>query len=118
MPWIRADENAIEQVLQNLLENAVKYSGNSKAIDLVMSYENEMIVTSIQDYGIGIAENEQQKIYERFYRSGNQNNSGIKGSGIGLTLVKEILNAHGGNTNVESAPGEGSRFYFRIPVCQ
>jgi signal transduction histidine kinase len=116
LPDVPVDAQAIEQALDNLLNNAVKYSGNSKVIDLSAEQNNGSIVTSIRDYGIGISAEEQGKIFERFYRAGNKQTHDIKGSGIGLTLVKEIVKAHGGKIDIESSPGKGSTFYFYLPI--
>ena len=115
LPDVEVDGEAIEQVLHNLLDNAVKYSGSSKVIDLQTKIDNGTVMTSVRDYGIGIAKEDQSKIFERFYRADNKQTHDVKGSGIGLTLVKEIIEAHGGKTYVDSNPGEGSTFYFYLP---
>jgi len=118
LPNVQVDGEAIEQVLDNLLDNAVKYSGNSKVVNIHIVMDNGSIITSVQDYGIGIAKEDQVKIFERFYRADNKQIHDIKGSGIGLTLVKEIIEAHGGKTQVDSSLGEGSTFYFYLPLSK
>jgi len=116
LPKVNVDSEAMRQVLYNLLDNAVKYSGSANVIDICVEQNNGTIITSIRDYGIGISKEEQGKIFERFYRAGNKQTHQIKGSGIGLSLVKKIIEAHGGRTQVESAPGKGSTFYLHLPV--
>ena len=116
MPNIEVDSKTIEQVLHNLLDNAIKYSENAKAIDLHTEMDNSHIIISVRDYGIGIAKEDQTRIFERFYRAGNKKTHNIKGSGIGLALVKEIVEAHGGKTQVSSRLGEGSTFSVYLPL--
>ncbi len=115
IPLIEADLTAMEQVLHNLLDNAAKYSGDSRKIDIRGYTENGSVITSVQDYGIGITQKEQSRIFERFYRADNTHFNKVKGSGLGLTLVKEIIAAHGGRIQVSSIPGEGSIFSFILP---
>jgi len=113
---IRADRNAILQVLHNLVDNAIKFSGTSRKIDIeLVSGENAMEL-SVKDYGIGISAKDQDRIFERFYRSRESQRSGIRGSGIGLAIVKKIVEDHGGSLILDSTLGEGSKFTVRIPV--
>jgi len=116
LPDVLVDRDAIGQVLHNLLDNAVKYSGSSQVIDICTEKDNGSVVTSVRDYGIGISKEERGKIFERFYRAGNKQTHDVKGSGIGLSLVKEIVVSHGGKIDVESNPGAGSTFYIYLPV--
>jgi len=113
---IRADRNAILQVLYNLVDNAIKFSGTSRKIDINLVFKDNEIQLSVKDYGIGISIKDQEKIFERFYRCRESNRSGIRGSGIGLTIVKKIVEDHGGYLTLDSRPGEGSKFNVRIPV--
>jgi len=113
---IRADRNAILQVLYNLVDNAIKFSGTSRKIDINLVFEDNEIQLSVKDYGIGISIKDQEKIFERFYRCRESQQSGIRGSGIGLTIVKKIVEDHGGHLNLDSRPGEGSMFTVRLPV--
>lgn len=117
MPVIKADKNAILQVFYNLIDNAIKFSGTSRVVDVNLSQEDDKIVFSVKDYGIGISGKEHDKIFDRFYRGDEPQRSGIRGSGIGLTIVKKIVEDHKGNLTVESSPGKGSTFTVRIPVC-
>ncbi|RLD90054.1 MAG: two-component sensor histidine kinase, partial [Bacteroidetes bacterium] len=112
----RAERNAILQVLYNLVDNAIKFSGTSRKIDINLVFIDNEIQLSVKDYGIGISIKDQEKIFERFYRCGESQQSGIRGSGIGLTIVKKIVEDHGGYLTLDSRPGEGSMFTVRIPV--
>jgi signal transduction histidine kinase len=116
VPSIRADKNAILQVLYNLVDNAIKFSGTSSQIDISLISKDDELLLSVKDYGIGISGKDQEKIFDRFYRCEETQNLGIKGSGIGLTIVKKIMEAHKGHLTVESKPGEGSRFTVSLPV--
>jgi signal transduction histidine kinase/type II secretory pathway pseudopilin PulG len=115
LPEIMASPEGVEQAVLNLLDNAAKYSGNKKDIRLVLEQNEKEAVISVSDEGIGIARDKQEKIFERFYRV---ENAGIKspGSGIGLSLVREIARMHNGSIEVESKPGKGSKFSLKIPV--
>ncbi len=112
----RAERNAILQVLYNLVDNAIKFSGTSRKIDINLLFNDNETQLSVRDYGIGISIKDQEKIFERFYRCGESQQSGIRGSGIGLTIVKKIVEDHGGYLTLDSRPGEGSMFTVRIPV--
>jgi len=116
VPVIKADSNAILQVLYNLVDNAIKFSGKSRQIDInLVSGDNELQLC-VKDYGIGISAKDQEKVFERFYRCGEPQRSGIRGSGIGLTIVKRIVEDHKGHLTLESKPGEGSTFCVHLPV--
>ena len=115
-PFIRADRNAILQVLYNLVDNAIKFLGKSRQIDISLVSKDNELQLSVKDYGIGIPAKDQEKVFERFYRSRESQRSGIRGSGIGLTIVKKIVEDHGGHMTLESRPEEGSTFTVRIPV--
>jgi signal transduction histidine kinase/tetratricopeptide (TPR) repeat protein len=116
VPDIVFDRDAMEQVMHNLLDNACKYSGDSRKIEVhLLSKVNEIII-SVRDYGIGIRKEDHDKIFSRFYRAGEELTQTVKGSGIGLTIVKQIVEAHNGHITVESSPGKGSTFSVRLPV--
>ena len=114
-PVIRADKNAILQVFYNLIDNAIKFSGDSRQIDISISTEGEEVLFSVKDYGAGISAREQEKIFERFYRGDETQKQGINGSGIGLTIVRKIVEVHNGTIDVESEVGKGSTFTVRLP---
>ena len=118
LPIILADQTAITQAISNILDNAVKYSGESREIDFRAFAENYELVVAVKDFGIGIDQEEIEQIFERFYRSGDELTRAVKGSGLGLTLVKQIVEAHRGTIQVESEPGSGSIFFIRLPIME
>jgi signal transduction histidine kinase len=113
-PAVRFDAAALSQAVVNLLDNAVKYSGQSRAIDVRLEARNGGVTFEVEDHGVGIAAAEQEKIFERFYRVSN--GSGKGGYGLGLFLVRHIMDAHGGRAEVESQLGQGSRFRLVFPA--
>ena len=112
---LQLDKDAISQAILNLLSNAVKYSEDRKYIQVVVSSNSESARLSVIDQGIGIAKEEQKKIFDKFYRVSDTRMKQSSGSGLGLTLTRHIVEAHGGTLNVESEPGKGSRFTITIP---
>lgn len=118
IPMIMADQDALRQVIYNLLDNAGKYGADGKNIDINMSATDKEVCIEVKDYGRGIAVADQQKIFERFYRVEDSKNEGIKGSGIGLTLVKNMVESHHGRIVLISNPGNGSSFYVYLPIDQ
>ena len=115
LPPARVDADAIGQAFHNLLDNAVKYSGDSREIVVSLAQDGASAVLSVQDFGIGIDPEEQRKVFERFHRVGTGLVHDVKGSGLGLSLVRHIVDAHGGTVSVESRPGTGSTFTVRLP---
>jgi signal transduction histidine kinase len=116
LPEMIFDKEAIEQMVYNLIDNAFKYSRESKVIDVQLISEGSNIIISVQDYGVGIRKEDQEKIFSRFYRAGEELSQNVKGSGIGLAIVKQIVAAHHGEITVESSPGKGSKFSVKLPV--
>jgi signal transduction histidine kinase len=115
LPLLMLDSEAYEQVLLNLLDNAVKYSREDKVIEVSAYHKNNSIIIEVSDHGIGISKKDIEKIFEKFFRSAMPDGRKIPGSGIGLTLVKEIVEAHGGKIEVESETGKGSTFKLSFP---
>jgi len=113
---IYADRQRIGQVIINFLTNAVKYSPNSRKINVGSVVEEGSIVISVADSGIGINKNEQERIFERFYRVEGKNEKTFPGFGIGLFIASEIIYRHNGKIAVNSEPGKGSVFYFSVPL--
>jgi signal transduction histidine kinase len=113
-PAVRFDAAALSQAVVNLLDNAVKYSGQSRDIAVRLGVEDGSVIFEVEDHGVGIPAAEQNKIFERFYRVSN--GSGKGGYGLGLFLVRHIMEAHGGRAEVESELGRGSRFRLAFPV--
>jgi two-component system phosphate regulon sensor histidine kinase PhoR len=116
-PPLRIDKDAIGQVLVNLIDNAVKYSGERKEIDVRIEQVGGEVRIAIGDRGIGIPSNEQKKIFEKFYRVGSGLVHDVKGSGLGLAIVQHVVKAHGGRVEVASTPGEGSTFTIVLPLA-
>ena len=116
MPEIRLDANAIDRAVANLLDNAVKYSNGDRRIGVVLSRDGDEVAIAVSDHGIGIPRDELERIFERFHRVSTGLVHDVKGSGLGLTLVRHITEAHGGRVTVESEPGTGSTFTIHLPV--
>lgn len=113
-PPVLADHGRIEQVLVNLLDNAIKYTPENGSINISVHDERDKLKVSITDTGIGIPDKELSRVFERFYRvdKGRSRNEG--GTGLGLSIVKHIVQLHGGTATVESTPGKGSTFSFTL----
>lgn len=114
-PAIQGDARLLRQVIDNLLTNAIKYSPNGGTITVGGRYTDTAVTFFMRDTGVGIAEADQQHIYDRFYRVDGNLTSKTKGTGLGLYLVKAIVEAHHGEINVKSQPGSGSTFFFTLP---
>jgi signal transduction histidine kinase len=116
LPLIMADASALTQAFNNLIDNAVKYSGDSKRVLVRVFYEEPNVVVQVIDFGLGIKREDRDKIFDRFYRGGDELTRMVKGSGLGLTLVKQIIQAHKGSVQVESEPEKGSIFTIKLPI--
>ena len=116
LPPVLIDRDAMEQAISNLLDNAIKYSRDVKQLSITTERRGSDLSIEIADQGIGIPRAEQAKIFEKFYRVGNGLVHDVKGSGLGLSLVKHIVEAHNGTITVESEVGKGSRFTILLPL--
>jgi len=116
LPPLQVDREAIARSLLNLVNNAVKYSASDKYLGVNLYRQNGSVNLEVVDHGIGIPANEQTKIFEKFYRACDPLVHNTKGSGLGLSLVRHIVEAHGGEVGVESSPGKGSKFIITLPV--
>ena len=116
LPSLQVDRAAIIQAITNLIDNAIKYSAGSKKVCIRSYRENQYLIIAVQDFGVGIKLEEIDRVFERFYRGGDELTRTVKGSGLGLTLVKQIVEAHHGNVHVESEPGHGSTFSIQLPL--
>jgi signal transduction histidine kinase len=116
LPPLTVDREAIARSLLNLVNNAVKYSAGRKYLGVHLYRRDGNINLEVEDHGIGIPAKEQLKIFEKFYRVGDPLVHNTKGSGLGLSLVRHIVLAHGGQVAVESAPGRGSKFIIILPL--
>lgn len=113
---INADRSMIYQVILNLIDNAIKFSEKNSVIKIKIFKQEEQLIFSVQDYGIGIPDNEKEKIFEKFYQVDSSSTRKYGGTGIGLAICKDIIEMHGGKITVESKIGSGSTFSFSIPV--
>ncbi|MBY0494097.1 MAG: HAMP domain-containing histidine kinase [Cyanobacteria bacterium] len=116
LPRILADEGAAEQAIENLLANAMKYSGDAKQIEIEAKRLNGHIVVSVTDHGIGISRREQGRIFRKFYRVQQELGGGPQGTGLGLAIVDHTMRGHGGFVRVESEPERGSTFSLHFPI--
>lgn len=116
VPQVYADRGRIGQVLNNLLSNAIKYSPEGSGVIITTRGTNGNVLVSVRDFGIGLSDEAQQKIFERFYRVSSINLASVPGLGLGLYIASEIIRKHGGTLGVSSVPGEGSEFFFTLPV--
>lgn len=116
LPALQVDREAIARSLLNLVNNAVKYSSNRKYLGVHLYRQNASVKLEVIDHGIGIPANELPKIFEKFYRVGDPLVHNTKGSGLGLSLVRHMVQAHGGEVAVESTPGKGSTFIISLPT--
>jgi signal transduction histidine kinase len=115
LPDVPLDAEALKQALANLLDNAMKYSADRRKIRVAARREGGGVAVEVADEGIGIPISERERIFEKFYRVGRSETQGRRGSGVGLALVKHIVEAHRGRVTVDGGPGEGSRFTLHLP---
>lgn len=113
---INADEEAVSEAIINLIDNAIKYSDENKKIIINTGRQNNSVFLEIKDKGIGISTEHQKYIFDEFYRVSTGSTFTKKGSGLGLSLVKHIMDAHGGNISIESSIGRGSAFRLNFKV--
>lgn len=116
LPVLYTDRQLLSRVLQNLVDNALKYSPDGSPCELEAVAAGDAIVFWVQDYGIGIPSDEQPRIFDRFYQVDQSSTRTFRGAGLGLSLVQDLLGHLGGTIEVGSTPGEGSRFTVRLPV--
>lgn len=113
--YVFADMGQIQQVLYNLLDNAIKFSPDNSSIIIETTEKNDKIFISVKDSGIGIPKDDLKLIWDRFYKSDSSRGKDKKGTGLGLSITKEIIQAHNENINVISTEGVGSEFLFTLP---
>lgn len=111
---VYADRRKIQQVLYNLIDNAVKFSENGSSVTVEVTLKNEKAFISVKDHGVGIPKKDLNKIWERFYKSDLSRGKDKKGTGLGLSIVKEVIQAHNENINVISTEGVGTEFIFSL----
>lgn len=116
--YIHADKFHIQNVINNLFDNAVKYSGNSAILEIKCYRENEFVVFVVGDHGMGISKEQQKHIFDKFYRVPTGDLHAVKGFGLGLAYVRQIVEAHGGTVGIKSQLGVGSEFTVALPEIQ
>ena len=117
-PVVEADVRCMEQVLRNLAENAIKYSPEGGEIIIAGEVKEGKVLVSVSDEGVGIPPEHQDKVFDRFYRVDSLLTHSTPGSGLGLSITKGHVEAHGGEVWLESTVGKGSKFYFSLPLDQ
>jgi two-component system phosphate regulon sensor histidine kinase PhoR len=115
LPALWADRSRLEQVLVNLIHNALKFTRPGGSVQLTVKMEGEFIRFEVRDTGVGIPEEDLARIFERFYKTDRARSSG--GTGLGLSIARHLVEAHGGRIWAESREGAGSRFYFTVPLA-
>lgn len=116
--WVGADAHRLEQVVVNLIENALKYSPEGGDVTVDLEVRDKLAVLSVQDLGIGIPKDQQSKLFERFFRARNVSDRSFGGLGLGLYICQDIVARHGGSIRVESEVGRGSTFRVALPLLQ
>ncbi len=117
LPPAAGDEHRLYQIMVNLLSNAIKYTPPEGHVRVEARQTGENILVSVADDGLGISPEDQAQIFERFYRVRRPETDGIEGTGLGLAIVKSLVEAHGGEIGLKSHLGEGSTFYFTVPIA-
>jgi two-component system sensor histidine kinase BaeS len=115
LPEISADPNRLASVVENLVSNAIKYTPSGGKVSIRASFQGQEILIRVSDNGSGITADEQQKVFEPFYR-GNQGRRFKQGMGLGLTIARDLIEAHGGKITLESIPAQGSQFTIHLPL--
>ncbi|HEY6278269.1 MAG TPA: GAF domain-containing sensor histidine kinase [Streptosporangiaceae bacterium] len=118
VPGVPGDPGRLGQLLDNLLSNALKFTPEEGEVALVVGVQGRSAVISVSDNGMGMSVHEQQHIFERFFRTELATDQAIQGLGLGLTIVKAIVDAHNGSISVHSQPGQGTTFRVRLPLAQ
>jgi signal transduction histidine kinase len=116
LPSVLANKRSIEEVISNLITNAIKYTPEGGSVTVSASAQKEYVRISVKDTGYGIGKEDLDRIFERFYRVKNDQTRFITGTGLGLAIVRSIVDAHNGLMKVESEIGQGSTFHVDLPI--
>jgi two-component system phosphate regulon sensor histidine kinase PhoR len=114
---VRADEEGVYQILNNLVDNAIKYTPDQGRVTVRWLVEDSMAVVQVQDTGIGISPEDLPRVFERFFRVDKARSRELGGTGLGLSIVKHLTHSFGGTVGVESRPGVGSTFTVKLPLA-
>jgi signal transduction histidine kinase len=117
-PPVFGDEQRLTQALANLLSNAIKYSPDGGEITITGKFLNDSVQISVSDQGIGFSSDLAERVFDRFYRADNALTRETQGAGLGLYIVRSIIEAHGGHIWAESQPGQGATFHFSLPISK
>jgi signal transduction histidine kinase len=117
LPPVAADPDKVRQVLTNLVDNAIKYSPDGGPVEVTVTRRDHALRFSVRDEGLGIAQSEQRRIFDKFYRVDPNLTRGVGGTGLGLYICRELVRRMNGNIWVDSREREGSRFTFELPVA-
>ncbi|HYI23539.1 MAG TPA: ATP-binding protein [Candidatus Limnocylindrales bacterium] len=117
LPWVRGDAERLEQVLVNLLHNAVKFSPEGSTVEVSARQSGDQIAVEVRDRGVGIPRADIDRVFERFYKVDKSRSPGRGGTGLGLSIARHIVEGHGGRIWVESEDGKGSTFTFTVPLA-
>jgi two-component system, OmpR family, phosphate regulon sensor histidine kinase PhoR len=117
LPDIMADRDSVSEAVLNVIDNALKFGSDKKWIRISTGSTEREVYVEVEDHGIGIAAQDQSKIFEKFFRVSSGLVHETRGSGLGLTLVQHIMDAHKGSVTVKSQPGEGSTFRLSFPLA-
>ena len=115
---VNGDEEKIKQVISNLFTNAIKFAGKDKTVNVTLKRRGKYVLCKIEDHGVGIAKEEQDHVWERYYRASSNMARPAEGSGLGLSIVKEILTLHKADFGVDSTEGKGTTFWFELPYVK
>lgn len=115
---VNGDEEKIKQVISNLFTNAIKFAGKDKTVNVTLKRRGKYVLCKIEDHGVGIAKEELDHVWERYYRASSNMARPAEGSGLGLSIVKEILTLHKADFGVDSAEGKGTTFWFELPYVK
>jgi two-component system phosphate regulon sensor histidine kinase PhoR len=117
LPPIRGDEERLDQLLMNLLHNAIKFSPQGGTVTITTDEQPDSVVVSVTDHGIGIPPKDRDRVFERFYKVDRARQRGLGGTGLGLAIARHIAEAHGGRLWLQSTEGKGSTFSFSVPFA-
>src|SRR5439155_26330183 len=115
---VHGDASRLEQVVENLLSNALRYTDPGVSVGLSVRAERDHALLEVSDTGIGITPEDQARVFDRFWRSDRSRSRATGGAGIGLAVVRELVEAHDGDVTLESTPGRGPRFRVRLPALR